>query len=192
MGLKRDISKPDLLRLIEKQDTAALLDVLHEVPGRGGDVVFVPPGTLHAIGQGILLVEAQEPEDLSILVEWEGFDLDGSRHGHLGLGFDRAIDAIDLRGVAPADVSALVRRSELPAPAEEYFRMERVVCHSSATIGMGFAVLVVTVGEATLRPATGDPLRVTRGSTVLAPFAAGDIDVDGEGEILVVRPPRVG
>ena len=40
-------------------------------------MVLVPAGVLHAIGEGVLLVELQEPEDLSILLEWRGFELDG-------------------------------------------------------------------------------------------------------------------
>jgi hypothetical protein len=35
--------------------------------------VLVPAGTPHAIGAGVLLVELQEPTDLSVLLEWAGF-----------------------------------------------------------------------------------------------------------------------
>ena len=58
-------------------------------------MVLVPAGRLHAIGEGVLLLELQEPEDLSILLEWGGFALDGERDGHLGLGFDLALSAVD-------------------------------------------------------------------------------------------------
>src|SRR3712207_7675257 len=38
-----------------------------------GDAIFVPAGTPHAIGDGVLIVELQEPSDMSVLLEWEGF-----------------------------------------------------------------------------------------------------------------------
>ena len=41
-----------------------------------GDAIFVPAGTPHAIGAGILLVELQEPTDFSILLEWEALPAD--------------------------------------------------------------------------------------------------------------------
>ena len=72
----------------------AMLAALHELPVRAGDAIFVPAGTPHAIGEGILMVELQEPTDLSITLEWDGF---GSppRRRDLGLGWDRALQALD-------------------------------------------------------------------------------------------------
>ena len=46
----------------------------------------------------------QRPEDLSILLEWHGFALDGARDGHLGLGFDLALQAVTTRGRSPEEV----------------------------------------------------------------------------------------
>ena len=43
-----------------------------------GTSLFVPAGTVHTIGAGILLVELQEPTDLSVLLEWRRF---GVEHG---------------------------------------------------------------------------------------------------------------
>jgi hypothetical protein len=47
---------------------------------------------------GITLVELQEPTDFSILLEWAGFAIDGVTEGHLGLGFDLALTALDYSG----------------------------------------------------------------------------------------------
>ena len=63
-----------------------------------GDRVLVPAGMPHAIGRGILLVELQEPTDFSVLLEWEGFAIDGRAEGHLGLGFDVALGCVDRAG----------------------------------------------------------------------------------------------
>jgi mannose-6-phosphate isomerase len=38
---------------------------LHEVPVSTGDIIFVPAGTVHAIGKGVLLYELQEYSDLT-------------------------------------------------------------------------------------------------------------------------------
>jgi mannose-6-phosphate isomerase len=69
---------------------------------------YVPPGVLHAVGEGVL-VELQEPEDLSILLEWRGFELDGERDGHLGLGFDLAPEAVECRSRSSEEIRQLVR-----------------------------------------------------------------------------------
>ena len=72
---------------VERQDADEMLAALQRVPVAAGDAVLVPAGTLHAIGAGILLLELQEPTDLSVLVEWKPFGVDdGSEHLELGLG----------------------------------------------------------------------------------------------------------
>ena len=83
---------------------------------RPGDGILVPSGTAHFIGEGILVTELQEPTDLSILLEWDGFAVDGDAEGHLGLGFDVALDALDLTVWSDDDVARAVRRVPWPRP----------------------------------------------------------------------------
>ena len=42
-----------------------LHELLHEEPVQAGDVIFVPAGTVHAIGSGVLLYELQEYSDVT-------------------------------------------------------------------------------------------------------------------------------
>jgi mannose-6-phosphate isomerase len=42
-----------------------LQELLHEEPVQAGDVIFVPAGTVHAIGSGVLLYELQEYSDVT-------------------------------------------------------------------------------------------------------------------------------
>jgi mannose-6-phosphate isomerase len=196
VGLRREVSREELLRLVSEQRTTELLDLLHRVEVEQGDVVFVPPGVLHAIGEGVLLFEVQEPEDLSILLEWEGFALDGERDGHLGLGFDRALAAVETRARTREEIAALVRRSGaaelLPAEAAPYFRLERHAVRPRARIDRGYAVLLVRSGEVLLRPERGDPLRLVAGATAVVPHAVGTIEAEGSGELILARPPLPG
>jgi mannose-6-phosphate isomerase len=189
IGLREDADAAGLLELVARQDVPALLALLHEVEVAAGDVVWVPPGELHAIGAGILLLELQQPEDLSILLEWEGFEIDGAALGHLGLGFQTALAAVNRRArssdeIAGFATTAPASGSVLSSAADEYFRLERVVVDGSAIVERGFAIVVVADGEVAIM---GE--RCARGSTLLVPDAAGDIDAEGAGELLVARPP---
>jgi mannose-6-phosphate isomerase len=201
LGLRRDLAAEELDDLLRRQDSDELLDAMHRIEVRRGDVVFVPPGVLHAIGAGVFLAELQEPEDLSILVEWEGFALDGPRDGHLGLGFDVALCAVERRARSAEEIAGLVHRAAgdsplLPAEAGEYFRLEWVVTDDGApaTVGGGFAVLLVLEGALELAVdlgPVGGSMVVTGGRTIIVPAAAGAITVRGAGELLVCRPPAV-
>jgi mannose-6-phosphate isomerase len=193
LGLKRDVTADALKSLVTSQDVDTLLGMLHRVDVAPGDVVYVPPGVLHAIGAGVFLVELQEPEDLSILLEWRDFELDGERVGHLGLGFDIALEAVECRGRSHREVSQLVKAagfgpSVLPQAADPYFVLERVALDGEATIDPGFTVLVMLTGEAVLD--NGRRLRLRAGSTAVAPNACGRLVLRGQGEILACRPPR--
>jgi len=191
LGLTRDVGRHELEQLVASQDNEALLSMLHRRAVDPGDVVFVPAGVLHAIGEGVLLVELQEPEDLSILLEWRGFALDGERDGHLGLTFSVALDAVELRGRTTDEIDALVMPagfggSVLPVGADPFFRLEHRRIDGGVELEEGFQVLVVLEGE--LRD-TGSGLTLPRGSTTVVPHSAGPLVLKGAGELLSCRPP---
>lgn len=190
LGLQRDVPESELRALVDAQSTAALLDLLHPIRVEPGDAVFVPAGQLHAIGEGVLLLEVQEPEDLSILLEWDGFALDGTLDGHLGLGFDTALRAVAHDRLDPEVLAALVTRATasgpvLPRSADAFFTVERVPVDGEATLAAAFAVVLVEVGDVVLG---GIP--VGRGATLVVPAGAGEVAVTGSGVLLVCRPPR--
>ncbi|GAB6897168.1 class I mannose-6-phosphate isomerase [Kineosporia succinea] len=194
LGLRADVGPAELSSLVASQDTDALLGLLHRIEVRPGDVVYVPPGVLHAIGEGVFLVEVQEPEDLSILLEWKGFDLDGARDGHLGLGFDVALGAVERTARTIEEIALLVRPAGfgpqvLPEAAGEYFAIEHVAVSGEVRLEPGFAVLVVLAGTAAVMPTGGAEVSLDAGSTTVVPHSAGVLRVLGRAELLVCRPP---
>jgi mannose-6-phosphate isomerase len=191
LGLAEPISPADLLALVTDQRTQQLLGLMHEIEVAPGDTVFVPAGVLHAIGEGTFLAEVQEPEDLSILLEWTGFDLDGAADGHLGLGFDVALGAVEHDARSAEAIAALIHRVTADGPtlvpeSAEFFRLDRV--SAPTELEAGFAIVIATEGAITLT--TGDQVsELPAGSTTLVPFAAGSMRFGGSGEVLVARPP---
>jgi len=191
LGLREDVEPARLAALVARQDTDALLGLLHRIAVRPGDVVWVPPGELHAIGAGVLLLELQQPEDLSILLEWRGFALDGAVDGHVGIGFDRALTAVTHRARSSAEMARLVHPapaetdgSVFPAAADPFFRLERHALDGERALAAGFAVAVVSAGQLRL-----GGQEAPAGTTWLIAAAEGAVTVSGRGEILVARPP---
>jgi mannose-6-phosphate isomerase len=190
-GWRDDVSEDTLRAWIEKQDHDAMLGALNPVDVSAGDAVFVPAGLAHAIGDGLLIVELQEPSDMSVLLEWDGFGIEDEDEATLGLGWDTALgcvertarDASPLRGPrADGAVAEL-----LPPAASAFFTAQRVApAGGEAGLEAGFAVIVVTDGSGTI----GD-LDVARGAAVLVPHAAGTLTAQGELTAIVCRPPEV-
>jgi mannose-6-phosphate isomerase len=192
VGFRDDVDEATLRAWVADQDHDAMLDALNPVDVAPGDAIFVPAGIAHAIGEGLLIVELQEPTDLSILLEWEGFGIDDAREATLGLGWDLALECVErsardagaLRGGADGGaVSEL-----LPAAAQRFFRAQRVAPGGgSAPLGQGFAVVVVTEGSGAIAG-----LEVQRGDAVLIPHAAGAVAAEGDLVAIACRPPEVG
>lgn len=194
VGWRRDLTEDELRSLLERQDSAAILAEMHEVQVQAGDIVYVPAGVLHAIGAGLLLVELQEPADLSIMLEWPSHGLDGATEGHLGLGYDVALGTMERRARTPEEIATLVRPagegpSVLPTAADEFFRLERVRLDGEAVVDEGFAILIVVDGELQVRDADGTAT-LSRGSTAIVPHAAGALTLEGSADVVLCRPPR--
>jgi mannose-6-phosphate isomerase len=200
LGFQRDVGADELAGWVERQDEDALLGSLHAVPIRPGDSVLVPAGFPHAVGAGIFLVELQEPTDFSMLMEWQGFELDGRADGHLGLGFDVALGCVDRTGYGLERLRELQSardagpesragaRTVFPPESERFFRAERLRPRPTVELDASFAVLVVLEGEGELQTASGT-LALRRGMTVLVPHAAGPGELHGDLEALRCLPP---
>jgi mannose-6-phosphate isomerase len=190
-GWREDVAEETLRRWVDEQDHDALLGALNPLPVRAGDAIFVPAGVPHAIGAGILIAELQEPTDLSIMLEWDGFAIDDERAATLGLGWDVALasvertarDARPLRGQhADGPVAEL-----LPEAAAAFFTAQRVAPGGgSVDLPAGFAVVLVVEGAGTVAG-----LDVSRGDALLVPHAAGPVRADGDLVAISCRPPGV-
>jgi mannose-6-phosphate isomerase len=197
LGFREAMDAGRLAELVATQRVEPLLASLNTVPVAVGDTVLVPAGLPHAIGQGVLLVELQEPTDLSVLLEWEGFAIDGRAQGHLGLGFELALGCVDRSGCSPARLAGLrggrgpvrpgVERL-FPAAADPFFRAERLRPEPVAALEPAFSILVVTGGSGELET-RGGSLELARGDTVLVPFAAGPGEVRGRLTAVRCLPP---
>ena len=89
-GIKDGVTK-ELFE--EKLKNNELEEVLNEVEVKAGDVLDIPAGLLHAIGDGILLAEIQQNSDTTYRVyDWGRVGLDGNpRELHI----QKSIDVID-------------------------------------------------------------------------------------------------
>jgi len=70
-------SKEEFRELIDREDWG---DLLREIPVKTGDFYFVPHGTIHAIGKGIVILEIQQNSDTTYRVyDYDRTDDDGNK-----------------------------------------------------------------------------------------------------------------
>lgn len=184
-GVNRELSKEEFRSHIENN---TLQDVVKRVPVKKGDVAFIPAGTLHAIGGGILLAEVQQSSDVTYRV----YD-----YGRLQNGRPR-----ELHIEKALEVTSLTPSSANFAPCGEtkkgdgfeqtllvscpYFTMERIEISSHYSGKMNeesFLSLLVTEGVGEYAEGK-ESLPLKKGDSLFLPAGNGDFAVKGKLELL--------
>jgi mannose-6-phosphate isomerase len=199
LGFRGDVDAQTLRRWFDEQDSAALLEALNKVTVSPGDCVYVPAGTPHAIGEGVFMVEAQEPSDLAVMLEWRGFVETAS--ATMGLDRDTALAAARRSAVSREEIANWTRRGGdapelrpgardvVPPEAKAFFRVEWLGPDTTVGLEPSWSILVVIAGEGLLTTEDGE-LALARGDTILIPHAAGAAELGGGVEAIRCLPPR--
>lgn len=196
-GLKEGI---DRNRLNDALAAGSVEDCLHRVDVQLGDCLYLPAGTVHALGEGLLLAEIQQSSDLTFrLYDWGRLDQTGHPRP---LHIEEALQCIDFgRGpvnpVSPrpltSPLSGRGERDDGPHRVEELVRSEFFVMHrhrAAEPFTMPhdgrFHILMSLSGEAEL--VCGEDSRsVQAGGTVLLPASAERARlVPTDGELLLL------
>lgn len=92
VGLNRDYTKEEIE---ERLKNNTILEALNFFKVKPGDTFMIPPGTIHAIGKGVRLIEIQQNSDLTYrLYDYLRKDKDGSyRELHIA----KALHVIDYK-----------------------------------------------------------------------------------------------
>ncbi len=203
VGWRDDVDPTELAARIDAQDSAWLLDRLNKISVRPGDGILVPAGEPHATGAGVFVVEAQEPTDLSILLEWSVTSATRDE-SHLDLGFDVALGALSitarppLTGWSPSDTGSI----PTCAPPASCARFPRRPTSSSASTSRRPRVhrwrwmaaspsWSCVDGHGALHwsgSAGADQVLLERGQAWAVPAGIGDWTVSGELRAVVCRP----
>jgi mannose-6-phosphate isomerase len=170
-GLRSGIDEQQLRSALAGGTVAACL---HSFEPRPGDCVFLPAGTVHAVGGGVLIAEVQQTSDATFrLFDWNRRDSQGrARRLHL----EEGLAAIhwDQGPVEPVTIAGF----DAPSAAEErrqslvtcrYFALEYISSSRSFACGGGrLQVLIVLHGRGQLLgPAVED--EVTAGQVWVLP-----------------------
>ena len=188
-GFKRETALEEMKAAIENN---TLTELLNWVPARAGDCFFIPAGTVHAIGAGLLIAEVQQSSNLTYRVyDYGRIGADGKPRA---LHIDKAL-AVTRREppktpVGPTEPERVVTGGRIqPLFACDKFTtavltvegtMEDCVTQES------FVSLLVLEGEGTLKH-QGEAYAVKKGQSVFLPAGLGDYALTGRMKLLRTR-----
>ncbi len=161
-GLKEGVTREQFAEAIEKGTVA---DTLVKIPVEAGDCHFLPSGTAHAIGPGLLIAEIQMPSDTTYRVfDWNRVDDTGkSRELHI----EEAMESIHFD--SSGDNLSVTKIGRLVDC--EYFKVDKghqgKNCELLMSAGL-MKTLVIICGSGTITGA-GIEVEFAPGDTLLIP-----------------------
>ena len=195
--------------LVETQDLDGQVACLNRIAVQPGDAYLVPGRTPHAIGSGVFMIEVQQPSDLVIHTELKVVEVEiPDEVGHMGIGWDRALEVFDYTGrevdetmararLRPREIARtsgdaveqLIAHEDTPFFASRRLRVSGELAMANERFYAGAVVagrgrLVWDGGEMALRP--GDTIFVPNSVAEHAYRAAG-----GEMQIITAEPPAM-
>lgn len=192
LGWTRDTERAEYEQRVAD---GSLGEILRRVPVRAGETYFLPAGTLHAIGAGIQLFEAQQASDLTYRIfDWNRVGADGMpRELHVA----KAADVLDFtastRGATMTIgfTEASLERTLLVA--DRRFSLERIRTGGAGAIATdGRPVTITALSQPLVLGAGEARFTLAAYATTVVPAALASCEFFSAGEMLVVRPePRL-
>lgn len=174
-------------RMVETGEWGTLLK---KVKVKQGDFFYVPSGTIHAIGGGIMILETQQSSDITYRV----YDYD--RKDSFGRARDLHIDqSIEVTQYPHRDPILNVKvRQESEAVfkeliSEKYFSVEHwdIRGHSKIKLDHPFLLVSVIDGKGEL-VVEGKSLPISKGDHFIIPTTMADFSINGHCQMIVSHP----
>ena len=168
-----------------------IVDHLHGIVPRQGDAVYIPAGTVHTLGDGVVVFEVQQNSDVTFrLYDWGHVDMKTGQPRPLQV--EQAFACIDFDGRPGGLVSPLVMTAT-PVERErlfdcEAFQLFRLIGQAPFTVGAAAEprVLVCIDGSGQVEHAK-IPYAVGKGDIWLLPAAAGVCGFRPNGEVTLLE-----
>lgn len=181
-GFNRKISKEEYEARISDN---TLLEVLNKVEVKKGDVFFIPSGTVHAIGAGILICEIQQNSNTTYRVyDYDRRDANGNpRQLHIS-------NAVEVSCLEPSPEQK--NKKVLAEGIEElsscrYFTVEKLDVNGDMTIKAedgSFRSFIFLDGKGTLT--AGDTVtEAEKGDSIFVPAQNAEYKISGKCEIIL-------
>ena len=179
-GFQKDVTRAEMEEAIR---TNTLTDILRFVPVQPGESYFIPSGTIHAIGKGLLIAEIQQNSNVTYRVyDYGRKDAQGNTRP---LHVEKALEVSDLTRAADATepTQTVVEGGVFTeVSACSYFTVTKLEADGTVTIDNpdSFIAVLITKGEGTIN---GE--KFVQYDTFFIPANNGEVELSGIFEALL-------
>jgi len=184
----------DAVALERALATGRMQDVLLSEPAEPGALYFVPSGTVHAIGAGVMLAEFQEPSD-TVYRLWDWNRPDPATGKPRELHVAAALEAIDF-SARPVEPTRFAGRFDEPytlvkCPQFEVREIRTSGWYVPPKAPDGARVWMCLSGEGRLETEDGQSIVIRGGDTLLLPACIGVFQLRSQSSVRLLEalPP---
>ncbi|MGA5688533.1 mannose-6-phosphate isomerase, class I [Cytobacillus pseudoceanisediminis] len=180
-------SKEELTRLIEKE---AWDKLLKKIPIKKGDFIYVPSGTVHALGEGTLILEIQQNSDTTFrLFDYDRLDAKGKKRE---LHLRQAIEVASVPHILPKIQPEFVKEGRnryIKYLESDHFTVCKWEIKENAEMKKDVPFLLVSVinGSGTLN-VSGFLYYINKGDHLILPATISKYSLEGKFEAIVSHP----
>ncbi len=171
MGFSRDVTRDEFL---ESLQNGRVLSLLNRVEVKAGEDYYIPAGTVHAVGKGMLICEVQQSSNSTYrLYDYDRVDKYGNKRR---LDIDKALDVMDLKAYRGNEKC-------------KYFDVKHIKCEGVYNLPMGeesFCAFMVLEGAGEITDET-ESLSLAKGDCVFIPKRPDPVKLLGNMEILTSK-----
>ena len=189
--------------LTQKQLSDSILDqniekFLQKIPVKKGDVFFINPGTIHAIGAGVLIAEIQQNSNITYrLYDYERIDKNGcKRELHL----EKALKVANLNQLNIPKQPMRILKYKMGCASEllcrcKYFQVERLlintertrILYETSSSSQTFEIYLCVNGCGIMLYESNKILMIFKGDCIFVPANSVNFKIHGKAEFLKIQ-----
>lgn len=179
-GFQKDVTRAEMEEAIR---TNTLTDILRFVPVQPGESYFIPSGTIHAIGKGLLIAEIQQNSNVTYRVyDYGRKDAQGNTRP---LHVEKALEVSDLTRAADAvePTQTVVEGGVFTEVSScSYFTVTKLEADGTVAIDNpdSFIAVLITEGEGTI-----DGEKFVQYDTFFIPAGSDPVELSGKFQALL-------
>ncbi len=190
-GFNRDVSREEVRRRIEDN---TILEVLNKVPVNKGEAYFIPAGTVHAIGAGILICEIQQSSNCTYrLYDYDRRDKFGNKRE---LHIDKALDVLKYDSYQPQKLEDTVESTQIYQKRIisrckyfecAYYKLFGTLSFPAAEESFTSLVCISGSGKISLLKEEDVWMDFVAGDSLFMPKSTDIYQIEGDAEIIITR-----
>lgn len=179
LGLNKDLTAKEFY---DRCMNDSIVKDLNIITPKKGDIIHIPPGTLHAATGGILVAEIQQVSDVTYRVyDWGREHMkETAREMHL----DLAIDCINYNFLIPETLLFLQGECET-----DYFTIKKIKVDNSyrkTTVDFDSCIIYFIINGQTDIDSVNGKVSASQGEVILIPAYLGEYLITGDSEVLEI------